>query len=73
MEKNILYGTNLSEKEKLLLAELARCRTNREIAEIMQIKIDTVRNKCTRIYKKLGVTCRQSAVIRAIEKGILCE
>ena len=48
-----------------ILRLLVTGRTNRQIGARLQISPDTVRNHLTRIYRKLGVTTRTQAAVRA--------
>jgi NarL family two-component system response regulator LiaR len=55
------HGT-LSTREQEVLRELARGKTNREIADSLWVSEDTVKSHLRRTYRKLGVTTRSEAV-----------
>jgi DNA-binding NarL/FixJ family response regulator len=60
----------LTEREREILARIARGETNAQIAEQLTISLKTVRNYVTNIYSKLQVADRAQAVIRAREAGL---
>ena len=43
----------------------------KEIADVMGISLDTVRQYARSIYAKLHVNSRTEAVVKAIEKGLI--
>jgi DNA-binding NarL/FixJ family response regulator len=55
----------LTEREREILACIARGDTNSEIAEQLTISLKTVRNHVSSIFNKLRVTNRAQAAIRA--------
>jgi DNA-binding CsgD family transcriptional regulator len=59
----------LTQRERQILAWVARGKTNPEIAEILWIAPTTVRKHLENIYAKLGVRTRTAAAIRLL--GIL--
>lgn len=61
----------LSPKEVEVLRFLSDGRKNAEIAQLMDVKIDTVKAHCKHINQKLKTENRQQAVRRAMELGIL--
>lgn len=61
----------LSHKELEVLRFLADGRRNAEIAQLMDVKIDTIKAHCKHINQKLKTQNRQQAVRRAMELGIL--
>lgn len=61
----------LTERETEVLAELAKGSTNRQIAQALVLSEKTVQHHLEHIYGKLGVTCRTSAVIFAVDQGLL--
>ena len=61
----------LTKREESVLALLAEGLTYGEIAEELFISIGTIRTHISRIYRKLGVHRRVSAVSRAQELGLL--
>jgi LuxR family transcriptional regulator, maltose regulon positive regulatory protein len=63
----------LTEREREVLALLARGASNQDIAEQLVITIDTVKRHVTHIYSKLGVNNRVQAVERGRTLGLLDE
>lgn len=61
----------LSDREEMVLAELALGRTNREIAERLHIAESTVKSHLKSILEKLGVRNRVEAVLYASRRGSL--
>ncbi|HEU0292181.1 MAG TPA: response regulator transcription factor [Anaerolineales bacterium] len=61
---------NLTEREREILACIARGDTNSEIAEQLTISLKTVRNHVSSIFNKLQVTNRAQAAIRARDAGL---
>ena len=58
----------LSAREREVLEQLARGRLYKEIAETLQVSIDTVRKHLQSIYQKLHVHTRTEAVIKYFQK-----
>lgn len=63
--------TPLSEREKQVLEMVAKGFMQAEIAEILEVSINTVSTYIKRIYKKLAVNSRTSAVHRANALGLI--
>jgi DNA-binding NarL/FixJ family response regulator len=61
----------LTERERYVLAELVRGRSNREIASALYIGHETVKTHLHHIYEKLDVSGRREAVGRAFELGLV--
>ena len=61
---------DLTEREREILAMIARGRSNYEIAEELSISLKTVRNHASSIFSKLQVADRTQAAIRAREAGL---
>lgn len=61
---------DLTEREREILALIARGRSNFEIAEELTISLKTVRNHASNIFSKLQVADRTQAAIRAREAGL---
>ncbi|MGD9995352.1 MAG: DNA-binding response regulator [Ilumatobacteraceae bacterium] len=57
--------SELSNREKEVLALLALGSTNRQIANELYLSVDTVKSHMRRLYSKLGVTNRTQAALRA--------
>ncbi|MFQ5855727.1 MAG: LuxR C-terminal-related transcriptional regulator [Anaerolineae bacterium] len=60
----------LTPREREVLAEVARGRSNREIAQALSISCDTVRTHLKRIYRKLGVEGRSALIAFALRAGM---
>jgi len=61
---------DLTEREREILALIARGRSNAQIAEALSISIKTVRNHASNIFNKLQVADRAQAALRAREAGL---
>jgi DNA-binding NarL/FixJ family response regulator len=61
---------DLTEREREILAMIARGQTNQEIAEALVIAPKTVSNHVSNIFLKLQVVDRAQAAIRAREAGL---
>lgn len=61
-------GLSIREAEVLLL--LAKGKTNKEIAVEVSISVGTIRKHVENIYRKLCVSTRNAAALRAVEKLI---
>ncbi|MEE9249304.1 MAG: HD domain-containing phosphohydrolase [Dehalococcoidia bacterium] len=62
---------NLSGREVEVIRELAKGLRNREIAQSLVISEKTVERHLENIYNKLDVTCRTSAVVYAVQNGLI--
>ncbi|MFQ6028540.1 MAG: HD domain-containing phosphohydrolase, partial [Dehalococcoidia bacterium] len=63
--------SSLSNRELEVLRQLAKGLRNREISEELVISEKTVERHLENIYNKLDVTCRTSAVMYAVQDGIV--
>jgi LuxR family maltose regulon positive regulatory protein len=61
----------LSERELQVLRLIAEGRTNREIADLLIVSLNTVKKHSSSIYSKLGVHNRTEAVARARQIDLL--
>ncbi|MEU7000068.1 response regulator transcription factor [Nonomuraea sp. NPDC046570] len=61
----------LSGREREVLRLVGQGRTNAEIGRALFISEATVKTHLLRAFKKLGVSDRTSAVIKAMESGLL--
>ena len=59
----------LTKKEMDVLRLAARGITNKEIAEELNLKVQTVRSRLKKVFKKLNVSSRTEAVMYAMKKG----
>ena len=62
--------SELTEREAEVLRLLAQGQSNPQIAKALVISRKTVEHHLERIYYKIGVTCRTSAVVYAVQHGI---
>jgi DNA-binding NarL/FixJ family response regulator len=60
----------LTEREAQILQLLVTGRTNRQIGAELRLRVGTVRNHLSGAYRKLGVTTRTQAAVRAVELGL---
>jgi DNA-binding NarL/FixJ family response regulator len=70
--KGPLEGT-LSAQETEVLRLIALGKTNRQIAQELLVSLSSVKTYVQRIIKKLGVSDRTQASVRAVELGLLAE
>ncbi len=63
----------LSSQETEVLRLIALGRTNRQIAQELLISLSSVKTYVQRIIRKLGVSDRTQASVRAVEMGLLAE
>ena len=64
-------ATGLSEKEAVVLAELAKGHSNREIAQALWLSEQTVKFHLRNVYRKLGVANRTDALRLALERDLV--
>jgi DNA-binding NarL/FixJ family response regulator len=65
------HGVHLTGREREVLAELARGRSNREIAKSLVLSEKTVKTHVSAILSKLGVQDRTQAALHAVRTGLL--
>ncbi|MCY8855549.1 response regulator transcription factor [Bacillus inaquosorum] len=71
-QENLLKNSfALSKKEYLILQQVARGFTNKEIAFDLGLSERTIKAHLTNIYNKLGVNSRSEAVATALDKGLI--
>jgi DNA-binding NarL/FixJ family response regulator len=58
------YNHPMTEAEELVLCEIARGHSNRQIAKTLNIAVGTVKNHCNAIFVKLGVENRTQAALK---------
>ena len=63
--------TDLSEREKQVLAWIAKGKSTRDIGTILDVAPETVKTYRERIYQKLGVNDHIGAVIRGLKLGLI--
>src|SRR5205807_8843735 len=59
----------MSAREVVLLHYIAKGNSNKEIARVLKISDQTVKNHITSILRKLAVNDRTQAVVYALRKG----
>jgi DNA-binding NarL/FixJ family response regulator len=64
-------ANELSAREREVLRYLATMLTASEIAAELSVSVNTIKAHSRSIYRKLGASRRQVAVVRAYEYGIL--
>jgi len=62
---------DLTRREKQILDELIRGRTEKEVADLFQLSVHTVRTHVKNIYSKLAVTSRVGLMRKAKDIGLL--
>jgi DNA-binding NarL/FixJ family response regulator len=63
-------AVRLTERERAVLAEIARGRSNREIARVLVLSEKTVKTHVSSILTKLGVQDRTQAALYAVHHGL---
>ena len=66
-------AAQLTGRERLVLAQLMQPASYQEIADSLNVSINTVRTHIRHIYAKLGVNKRENAVARAHALGLTAE
>jgi DNA-binding NarL/FixJ family response regulator len=61
----------LPRREREVLQLLSRGLGNREIAEELDVSLETVKTHIERLFKHLGVTSRTDAVAKALRSGLI--
>jgi len=62
-------GSPLTPREMAVLEQMAKGRTNKEIASALQISSQTVKNHISHILQKMDVNDRTAAVLAALHRG----
>ena len=61
----------LTRRESEVLVQLAKGATNKEIAKVLQISYETVKEHVQHTLRKLGVNDRTQAAVWAVRKGLV--
>jgi DNA-binding NarL/FixJ family response regulator len=68
-----MEGSDLTAREGEVLELLQDCRTNSEIAEALEIGVETVRTHARSIYRKLGVPSRRELARMARQEPVVVD
>jgi NarL family two-component system response regulator LiaR len=71
MLRGAVPGTELTEREMVVLRQLAHGRTNKEIAGELTVSTETVKTHVGNILAKLQMAHRTQAVIHALKQGLI--
>ncbi|MGG0462265.1 response regulator [Priestia aryabhattai] len=69
-EKNVNFIDHLTKREKDVLKEIAKGKSNKEIGAALHITEKTVKTHVSNILSKLGVQDRTQAALYAVQHGI---
>ncbi|HQU43375.1 MAG: DNA-binding response regulator [Planctomycetia bacterium 21-64-5] len=61
----------LTQRESEVLKQLALGQTNKEIAQVLGISYETVKEHVQHVLRKIGVTDRTQAAVWAVRKGLV--
>ncbi|WP_369899831.1 response regulator [Bacillus manliponensis] len=70
-EKMVDYLSELTKREREVLCEIAKGRSNKEIAAELHIKEQTVKTHVSNVLAKLNVDDRTQAALYAVKHGIV--
>ena len=68
---NQFLSTPLSERELEVLKELAKRKTNKEIADSLFVSVNTIKTHLLSIYEKLDVKNRNQAIVKVNYIGVI--
>jgi LuxR family maltose regulon positive regulatory protein len=68
---SVLARTRLTERESTVLHQLVETGSTAEIASALFVSTNTVKSQLRSLYRKLGVTSRDEALVTAAERGLL--
>ena len=64
---------DMTQRQMLILTEMALGKTNLVIANVMILSESTIKQESVKIFRALGVSTRQQAVLKAVTLGLLPE
>ena len=67
----VALAAPLTPRDIQILGLLVLGQTNRQIGSQVRLEPGTVRNHLSRIFRKLGVSTRTEAAVRAVELGLV--
>ena len=68
---DVIDAADLSQRERQVLALIARGATDKAIAVTLKLSFHTVKNHVRAIYRKIGVNKRAEAVVWARHCGVV--
>jgi len=71
LQSPYLHNPGLNERERLLLGELCQGKSNRAIAETLGWPEQTVKNRLSALFRRLGVHTRAEAITYALEHKMM--
>ena len=63
----------MTQRQMLILTEMALGKTNLVIANVMILSESTIKQESVKIFRAHGVSTRQQAVLKAVTLGLLPE
>ena len=61
----------LTQREGEVLRQMANGLTNKEIAEVLHVSYETIKDHVQHILRKIGVDDRTQAAVWAVRKGLV--
>ena len=61
----------LTDRERLVLEHLAQGESAQRIADLLVVSVNTVKSQRRSLFRKLGVTSREAAVLAASQLGLI--
>lgn len=69
--RELRCGPTITQRERDVLAQVVRGKSNKEIATTLDISADTVKQHISTLMRKLDVHDRAEAAIEAVKRGII--